>query len=148
MTYKLPEGRTVRVLFQACAVLKPILSLGCLAQQGYWSDLRADTGRLFFPDKIQTKHSQTQWHKDESLFLVKGMMFAPLSTAGVSDEVAQELQMPIGLQMLEDVEEPMRAHSATLRDPGTPDQIVMEQHSLTHFPSPALVQGVRRILRT
>ena len=30
-------------------------------------------------------------------------MVAPLSTAGVSDEVAQELQMPMGPQMLEDV---------------------------------------------
>ena len=29
----------------------------------------------------------------------------------------------------------MPARPATLRDPGTPDQIVMEQHSLTHFPS-------------
>ena len=29
--------------------------------------------------------------------------------------------------MLEDVEEPMPARPATLRDPGTPDQIVMEQ---------------------
>ena len=37
--------------------------------------------------------------------------------------------------MLDDVEEPMPAHPATLKDPGTPDQIVMEQHSLTHFPS-------------
>ena len=55
VTYKLPEGRTLRVLFHACAVQKPILSLGGLAQQEYWSDLRADTGTLFFPDKIQTK---------------------------------------------------------------------------------------------
>ena len=46
----------------------------------------------------------------------------------MSDEVAQELQMPVGPQMLEDVEEPMPARPATLRDPGTPDQIVMEQH--------------------
>ena len=135
VTYKLPEGRTIRVLFHACAVQKPILSLGCLAQQGYWSDLRADTGTLFFPDKIQTKHSQTQLHKEESLSFIKEMMVAPLSTAGVSDEVAQELQMPMGPQMLEDVEKPMPARPATLRDPGTPDQLVMEQHSLTHFPS-------------
>ena len=71
MTYKLPEGRAIRVLFYACAVQKPILSLGCLAQWVYWSDLRADTGTLFFPDKIQTKHSQTQLHKKESLFFVK-----------------------------------------------------------------------------
>ena len=38
-----------------------ILSLGRLAQQGCWSDLRADTGTLFSPDKIQAKHSQTLW---------------------------------------------------------------------------------------
>ena len=62
-------------------------------------------------------------------------MVAPLTTAGVSDEVAQEEQMPVGLQMLEDVEEPMPARPATLRDPGTPDQIVMKQHNLTHCPS-------------
>ena len=62
-------------------------------------------------------------------------MVAPLTTAGVSDEVAQEIPMPVGPQMLEDVEEPMPARHATLRDPGTPDRIVMEQPHLTHFPS-------------
>ena len=121
MTYTLLKGRTIRALFHACAVQKPILSLGCLAQQVHWSDLRADTGTLFFPDKIQTKHSQTPSHKEESLFFIKGMMVAPLSTAGVSDEIAQQLQMPMGPQMLEDVEEPMPARPATFRDPGTPD---------------------------
>ena len=35
----------------------------------YWSDLRADTGTLFFPDKILTTHSQTQLRKEESFFL-------------------------------------------------------------------------------
>ena len=93
VTYKLPEGRTFRVLFHACAAQKPILSLGCLAQRGLWSDFRADSGTLFFPDKSQTKRSQTQLHKEESWFFVKGMLVAPLSTAGVGDEVAQELQM-------------------------------------------------------
>ena len=135
MAYKHPEGRTIRVFFHACAVRKPILSLGCLAQEGYWSDLRADTGTLFFLDKIQTKHSQTQLHKEESLFFVRGMLVAPVSTAGVRDEVAQELQMPMGPQMLEDFEEPMPARPATLKDPGTLDHIVLDQHSLTHFPS-------------
>ena len=43
--------------------------------------------------------------------------------------------MPVGPQILEDLEEPMPVRPATLRDPGTPDQIVMEQHNLTHFPS-------------
>ena len=61
-------------------------------------------------------------------------MVAPLTTAGVSGGVAQELQMPLGPQMLEDVEEPMPARPAPLRDPGTPDQIVMRQHNLTHVP--------------
>ena len=37
--------------------------------------------------------------------------------------------------MLEDVDELMPARPTTVRDPGTPDQFVMEQHSLTHFPS-------------
>ena len=101
----------------------------------YWSDLRADTGTLFFPDKTQTKRSHTQLRKEESFVFVKGTMVAPSKTAGVSDEVAQEVQLPVGPQILEDVEEPMLAHPATLRDPGTPDQIVMEQHNLTHFPS-------------
>ena len=67
-------------------------------------------------------------------------------TAGVSDDVAQELQMPIDPQALDDVEEPMPARPATFKDPGTPDQIVLDQHSLAHFPSPDLVQNVRRIL--
>ena len=51
-------------------------------------------------------------------------------------DIRREIQMPVGKQMREDVEEPMLARLATLRDPGTPDQIVMEQHNLTHFPSP------------
>ena len=126
VTYKLPEGRTIRVLFHACAVQEPILSLGRIAQQVYWTDLRADTGTLLFLDKIQTKRGHTQLQKEESLFFVKGMLVALLTTAGVSDAVAQELQMPMGPQMLEDVEEPMPARPATLRDPGIPDQIVME----------------------
>ena len=77
MTYKLPEGRTIRVLFHACAVQKPILSLGRLAQQVYWSDLRA-LEHCFFIDKTQTKHTHTLLHREESLFFVKGTMVAPL----------------------------------------------------------------------
>ena len=145
MTYKLPEGRTIRVLFHACAVQKPIPSLGRLAQQGYWSDLRADTGALLFLDKIQTEDSQTQLHKEESLFFVFGMMLAPLSTAGVSDEVAQELQMPMGPQMLEDVEEPMLARYATLRDSRSNRDGTAQTDTLSEL---ALVQDVRRNPRT
>ena len=39
------------------------------------------------------------------------MMVAPLTTAGVSDELAPELQMPMVPQLLEDVEEPMPIRS-------------------------------------
>ena len=52
VTYKLPQGRAMRVRLHTYANSKKILSLGCLAQQVFWSDLRADTGTLFFPDKI------------------------------------------------------------------------------------------------
>ena len=41
--------------------------------------------------------------------------------------------MPMGPQMLEDVQEPMPARSATLRDLGTPYQIVMEQDINHHI---------------
>ena len=44
----------------------------------------------------------------------------PLVTTGVSDDVAQELQMPIAPQV---------------KDPGTLDQTVLDQHSLTHLAS-------------
>ena len=71
VTYKLPEGRTIRVLFHACAVQKSILSLGRLTQQEYWSDLRADTGTLIFPDKTQMKRSHTQLHKEKRIFFDK-----------------------------------------------------------------------------
>ena len=33
------------------------------------------------------------------------------------------------------VDEPMLSRPATLRDPGTPDQIAVGQHTSTHFPS-------------
>ena len=39
VTYRLPEGRTIRVLSHACAVQKPILSLGCLAHQDWFTVL-------------------------------------------------------------------------------------------------------------
>ena len=136
VTYKLPEGRTIKVLFRACAVLK-------INSVSWAVSLSRGTGPIFvqtlehhsIPVKTQTKQSHTQLHKEESLFFVKGTMVAPLTTAAVGDEVTQEIQMPVGPQMLEDVEDPMPARPATLRDPGTPDQTVMEQHSLTHFPS-------------
>ena len=43
--------------------------------------------------------------------------------------------MLIGPQALEDVNETMPSCPPTLKDPETPDQIVLDQHSMTHFPS-------------
>ena len=53
---------------------------------------------------------------------------SPLTATGVNEE----LHMPIGPQALD---EPMASRPATLRDPGTPDEIVVDQNNLTHFPS-------------
>ena len=61
----------------------------------------------------------------------------------MSDEVAQELQMPLDPQMLEDVEEPMLARPTTLRDPGTPDQIVTQKAESDTLSESGLVQDVR-----
>ena len=76
--------------FSTRARFRNPLFLLVIAQQVYLSDFRADTGTLFFPEKIQTQHSQRQLHKEESLLCVKGMLVAQLVTAGVCDEVAQE----------------------------------------------------------
>ena len=105
---------------------------GCLAQQEYWSDLRAGTGTLFFPHRIQSQHSQAQLHQEDSLFFVEGMLMAPLVTSGVDGGVAQELQMPSGPQALEALLIFFRAVSA----------------QLDAVPESALVQSVRRISRT
>ena len=40
----------------------------------------------------------------------------------------------------------MPARPATLRDPGTPDQIVMEQHNLTHFPSQPCASNLEDVI--
>ena len=60
------------------------------------------------------------------------MLIADFVTAGVIDDVAQKVQMPIGPQTLDDVEESMPARPATLKDPVTPDQIELDQQSVTH----------------
>ena len=132
MRFKLPEGRTIRVLFHACDVQKPIFSLGCLAHQGYWSDPRADTDTSLLT-KSQPNTAKHSCTRKRVCAFVKVKLMEPLGAAGVSDDDAQELQMAVG--MLKDVVEPMPARPATLRDPGTPDQIVLDQHSLTRFSS-------------
>ena len=137
--FMLPGGRTIRVLSHARDVQRPILSLGCLAKQGYWSDLRADTGTLY--------NSQIPLHNEGSLFFVKEKLISPLTATEVSDDAAQELQMPIGSQALSDVEEPMPSRLATLRDPGTSDQIVVDHLLFDAFAESTLVQGLRGIKR-
>ena len=84
-------------------------------------------------------------HNEDRFFFVNGMLIAPLVTAGVSDGAAQEFRMPIGPQALEDEEEPMPSCPATLKDLDTPDQIVLDQHSLTPSPSQLWLQSMRRI---
>ena len=49
--------------------------------------------------------------KKRALFFLKGMMVAPLTADGVSGGVAQELRMPMGPHMLEDIEEPILQRS-------------------------------------
>ena len=63
------ECFSMRVRFQKTSCL-----LVAFDQQEYWNDLRADTGTLFFPDKIQTKHSR----KEESLFFVVVKTIPPI----------------------------------------------------------------------
>ena len=53
----------------------------------------------------------------------------------MSDNVAQEIQIPIGLRAMNVVDELMHSRPATLRDPVSPDQIVVEYHKLTYFTS-------------
>ena len=71
-------------------------------RQRYCSDHPAETGTLFFPDRIQTQLSQILLHNEDSLLFVKGMLMTSLVTADVSDDVAQELLFDA--QTLEDVE--------------------------------------------
>ena len=53
-----------------------------------------------------------------------------MTATAVSDDVAQELHIPIGLQTISDVDELMHSNPASFRDPVSPDQIVVEYHKL------------------
>ena len=53
----------------------------------------------------------------------------------MSDDVAQKLHIPIGVQAMSDVDELMPSRPATPRNPVSPDQIVVEYDMLTYFPS-------------
>ena len=113
-----------------------IFSLLVARSAGYCSDLRADTqvhcSLLTRSRPVTAKHNCT---RKRVCCLSKKMLMVSLVTAGVSDGVAQEFQTPIGPHALEDVEEPTPGHPATFKDPGTPAQIVLDQHSLTQSPS-------------
>ena len=70
------------------------------------------------------------------------MLMAPLVTTGVSDDVAQELQMLIGPQTLDDVEEPMQSFLQHSKIQTFLIESWLDQHSL------GMVPDVRRISRT
>ena len=93
-----------------------IFSLLVARSAGYCSDLRADTqvhcSILTKSRPVTAKHSCTM---KRVCRLSKKMLMAPLVTAGVSDEVAQEFQTPIGPHALEDVEEPTPDHPCNIQ---------------------------------
>ena len=109
--------------FSRVRCAETILFPGCLAKHVCWSDLRADMGTLSVPD-----NSQIQLHNKLSLLFNQGQLMSPLTATGVNEE----LHMPIGPQALD---EPMASRPATLRDPSTPDEIVVDRNSLTPFRS-------------
>ena len=74
-------------------------------------------------------------------------LISPLTATGVSDDVAQELQMPIGPQAVSDVEEPMPSRPATLRDPVNSRSNRCGTAQVDAFSESTLVQRVRRIQR-
>ena len=94
VTYKLQEGRTIRVLFHACEVLKPILSLGCPFAQ--------TTGTLFFLDKVQTKHSQTVRETEDVVGVV--IPLCGVAQAFHGDQVV-ELRVQLAVKEVEGKEE-------------------------------------------
>ena len=114
VTYKLPQGRTIRVLFHGCGVQKPSSLLFVPLSRGtgvILAQTHVHRSSLTRSSPNTAKHSCT---KKRVCSLSKKMLMAPLVTTGVSDDVAQELQMPISPQALDDVEEPMPSRPATL----------------------------------
>ena len=69
--FQLLEGRTIQMLSHVCDVQKPIIP-------SFVSLSRIFELTLFFTNRIQTQLSQTQLHKGDRLFVVKGMLMAPL----------------------------------------------------------------------
>ena len=82
----------------------------------------------YFPD-----NSRTPLHNKGNLFFVQGKLISLLKATGVSDDVAQELQMPIGPQAVSDVAGTNAispCHSQ--RSWRFRSKIVVEHHNLTH----------------
>ena len=86
VTFKLPEGRAIRVLFHACDVQKPIPVSWLSRSAGVLGVMFAQTlVHCSFLTRSRRKRSHTQLHNEGvCLFFLKGMLVEPLSTAGVS----------------------------------------------------------------
>ena len=136
LTYKLPQGLTIRVLFFTRVQFRNQFCLLVVTLKKGTGVIFVQTLALFF-----LKHSHTQMHKEESLFFVKGMLVAPLSTAGVSDEVAQQMQMPMDRKCRRTLRSGclLVLHSRSNRD-GTAQSDT--------FSESVLMQDVHRISRT
>ena len=102
----------------------------------------------FFFDGIKTQLSQPQLHKEESLFFVKGMLMGSLLTDGVSDDDAQELQMPIVPQAIKRCGETLAISSCNAQRSRHSSSNRAGSAESDTFPESALVQSVRRITRT
>ena len=96
VTYKLPEGRTIRVLFHACAVQRPILSLGRVAQQGYWSDLLQTLEHCCFLTRPRRNVATQSCTRKRVCSLSKGRWYQspmPIESERLCVEPAPEAQL-------------------------------------------------------
>ena len=103
---------------------------------------------FFLFDRIKTQLSQPQLHKEESLFFVKRMLMGSLVTNDVSDDIAQELQMPIGPQAIKRCGETLAISSCNAQRSRHSSSNRAGSAESDTFPESALVQSVRRITRT
>jgi hypothetical protein len=124
--YTMEDGDCAEVTYHSCGVIRPILSLGELTRKGYWSDLRAQEGRLYAPSG-----RSIPLHKKGNLYYLKMRMIAPV----LEEMEAGRVAAPVRPVAIEDVDDATQARPATLKDPGSPEPGVIELHELTHFPS-------------
>ena len=134
VTLKLPEGLTIRVLFHTCEVQKPIFSLLVVS-------LSRCTGVIFAQTHVHCSFLTRSRHTTQPNTVAQGREFVlcqrdadgTLGDSWCESRCRSKVTDADWPQTLDDVEEPMPARLATLKDPGTSDQIVLDQHSLTHF---------------